>query len=70
MNYFFNVNLYIIIIYVYKNIFSLKNKKIYYFLFFLKYKVFENFIIIVDCYINDGKFYRGFVNIIEKGFNC
>lgn len=55
---------------MYKNIFSLKNKKIYYFLFFLKYKVFENFIIIVDCYINDGKFYRGFVNIIEKGFNC
>lgn len=38
--------------------------------YFFKYKVFENFIIIVDCYINDGKFYRGFVNIIEKGFNC
>ncbi|XP_052689239.1 deleted in malignant brain tumors 1 protein-like isoform X3 [Crassostrea angulata] len=23
-----------------------------------------------DCYINDGKFYRGFANTTEKGFNC
>lgn len=56
---------------MYKNTFSLKNKKIYHFsFFFLKYKVSENFTITADCYINDGEFYRGFANTTEKGFNC
>lgn len=37
---------------------------------FFKYKVSENFTFNADCYINDGKFYRGFANTTEKGFNC
>ena len=30
----------------------------------------ESTFITIDCYISDGKFYRGFANKTEKGFIC